>query len=288
MRDLGTLGGTDAFGVVVNNRGQVLGASLTAAGNIDAFLWENGRMQDIPDTLGGTGINPFYLNNHGVVLGNAGLAGDIAFHPFVWYRGVMTDIGTFGGDNGDAVWVNDSGQVVGSSDFPGDFIHHAWLWERGAKTDLGTVNGDLCSRAFAINSSGQIVGNASDCVTTKSAVLWENGTGVDLNQLVESGSDLTLIKAWNINDRGEIVAEGLLPNGDEHAALLVPNGDCDHDCEQRIARAQDRAALPKTVGTDHPTTIKQHSEASISPVERLRRVMGERFRLPGQPAGQRD
>src|SRR5262249_5936556 len=139
MRDLGTLGGPDAFGIVVNNRGQVLGFSLTATGNGDGFLWENGRMRDIPDMLGGTQINPFYLNNQGVVIGNAGIAGDASFHPFFWYRGAMTDIGTFGGSNGEAVWVNETGYVVGTADLPGDFMHHAFLWRGGTKVDLPPI-----------------------------------------------------------------------------------------------------------------------------------------------------
>ena len=94
MRDLGTLGGPDAFGIVINDREQVLGFSLTATGNGDAFLWENGRMQDIPDALGGTQINPFYLNNQGMAIGNASVTGDQAFHPFLITGEQHTLLGT--------------------------------------------------------------------------------------------------------------------------------------------------------------------------------------------------
>jgi len=288
MRDLGTLpGGTDAFAVIVNDRGQVMGTSTASPQSGSMFLWENGRMRPIPNTLGGTLENPFYMNNQTMILGNASIAGDTAFHPFIWYRGVMTDIGTFGGDNGDAVWVNDAGQVAGSADFPGDIIHHAFLWQRGAKIDLGTVNGDSCSRAFAINSSGQVVGTSSDCVAAKSAVLWERGTAVDLNQVVKSGSDLTLIRAWNINDRGEIVAEGLLSNGDEHAALLIPDGDCDGETETRIAASQQRVAAERAANVQYPATA-QRADSPVTPIERIRGMMRQPYHLPGQPAGPRD
>jgi probable HAF family extracellular repeat protein len=280
MRDLGTLGGPDAFGVVVNNRGQVLGFSLTAIGNGDAFLWENGRMQDIPDTLGGTLVLPFYLNNQGVALGSAGLAGDTALHPFVWYRGVMTDIGTFGGDNGDAVWVNEVGQVVGSADFPGDFVHHALVWQNGRKSDLGTVNGDLCSRAFAVNAPGQIVGTSGDCVSAKSAVLWEGGRALDLNQLVESNSSLTLIRGWNINDRGEIAGEALLDTGDEHAFLLIPHGDCDDSCEQRLAEKVSNKPVPQRLAPAPNLAYKSYS--TVSPLERIHSLMQRRYGSSGQ------
>jgi probable HAF family extracellular repeat protein len=284
MRDLGTLpGGTDAFAIVVNERGQVMGASTTTGGAFHGFLWENGRMRDIPNSIGGTQLNMFYMNNQTMILGNASIAGDLAFHPFFWYRGVMTDIGTFGGDNGDAVWVNETGQVVGSADFPGDFVHHALLWQHGTKADLGTVNGDLCSRAFAINSSSQIVGTSSDCVTAKSAVLWENGTALDLNQLVESDSGLTLIRAWNINERGEIVGEALLDNGDEHAFLLIPHGDCDSHCENRIAAGQS-----DTMAAQNQAIATQSGKSLVSPSERIRSMMRYRLGAPGPRPLQRD
>jgi hypothetical protein len=37
-----------------------------------------------------------------------------------------------------------------------------------------------------------------------------------------------------LNNRGEIAATGILPNGEHHAVLLIPTGDCDDECEARI------------------------------------------------------
>ena len=68
MRDIGTLGGPDAFGIVVNERGQVFGFSLTADLQGDAFLWQDGQFTDIPDTIGGTEINPFFMNNQAMAI----------------------------------------------------------------------------------------------------------------------------------------------------------------------------------------------------------------------------
>ena len=47
---------------------------------------------------------------------------------------------------------------------------------------------------------------------------------VDLNGLITSNSGVQLTLALYINDSGEIAAHGTLPNGDQHAFLLVPCG----------------------------------------------------------------
>jgi probable HAF family extracellular repeat protein len=110
MRDLGTLGGPDAFAIDINDRGQVLGFSFinsipnatTGFPTGDGFLWENGKMTDIPDPLGGTVVSPFYLSNKGQVTGAADLPGDLPNQeqPFLWENGVFTDLGTLGGTLG--------------------------------------------------------------------------------------------------------------------------------------------------------------------------------------------
>lgn len=231
MQDLGTLGGPDGIAITVNNRGQVLGASLVSPNSFEqhGFLWENGRMQDIPDALGGTVVNPFYLNNQGQAVGNATLPGDQTDHPFLWQNGILTDLGTLGGDNGAALWVNEIGEVVGTADLPGSQNHDAFLWKDGVITDLG--NFGLSSVGFNINSKGQVVGHSRLSDGTPHAYVWENGGPMmDLNALIPP-TDLLLIDAYDINDRGEIAGEALLPNGDIHGVLLVPCGKREAGCD---------------------------------------------------------
>jgi hypothetical protein len=83
---------------------------------------------------------------------------------------------------------------------------------------------------------------------------------VDLNALVEPGSNITVGDVNYINDIGEIAVTGTLPNGDHHAVLLVPHGDCDDDCEGRIAASQNDAAP-----TEYAGTMAQGSESRVSP-----------------------
>jgi len=241
MRDLGTLGGPDSFiaGLCDDQRAELVAGtsftsftpnSTTGVPTADPFLWKNGTMTDL-GTLGGTLGSAQCANNRGQVTGQSNLAGDSVSHPFFWHRGVMTDIGTFGGDNGFPTWINHFGEVVGRADLP-DGLHHAFLYRDGLRTDLGTLGGN--STAFQINSRHQIVGASRLNPTTNHAFLWENGGPmIDLNTLAAANpSGLTLVCAFNINDRGEITGlgapPGVVPQGCSapglHPFLVIPCG----------------------------------------------------------------
>lgn len=66
------------------------------------------------------------------------------------------------------------------------------------------------------------------------------GPMVDLNELARPGSGLHLQDARLINDRGEIVCTGVLPNGDLHAVLLIPV-DGDDSASRRTAATHSSA-----------------------------------------------
>jgi probable HAF family extracellular repeat protein len=229
-------------------------------------------------TLGGTIGASFYLNERGQVAGTSNLVGDLTFHPFLWSRGVLTDLGTLGGDTGQPNWLNDDGDVIGRADLPGNRIHHGFLWSNGIMTDLGTVGTDACSVANTINSKGQIVGSSTSCQGGLHAFIWEGGGPmVDLNTLVHSDSGLQLISAADISDRGEITGDAVLPNGDTRSFLLIPDGDCDDDCEARIAASQNSAAPAQ-----NPAVMRQDREPPVSPVNQLRNQLMRRYHIPGQ------
>ena len=295
-QDLGTLGGPDAEGFFVNERGQVIGASYTNSTpnattglpTLDPFLWDRGTMIDL-GTLGGTFGSAGLLNNRGDVVGASNLPGDQTSHPFLWRGGKLVDLftTTIGGSPITANQINESGEIVGAAAFP-NRPFDAYLWKNGVATDLGTLNGDCFSEAVALNSGGQVVGYSVACdFSSQRSFLWENGSMVDLNTLIPPNSGLELVETIAINDHGEIAGDADHPGcgiSDAlcgHAYVLIPNGDCDSDCEGRIAASQN-------IPAQYPASTKLGSESPVSPANQIRNRLMQQYHIRGQLATPRD
>jgi probable HAF family extracellular repeat protein len=284
VSDVGTLGGTDAVALFVNDGGQIVGESyaVNSVSNpvphcedspltLHAFIWENGKMMDL-GTLGGSCAFAYDLNNYGQVVGQANLGGDDQSHPFIWQRGKMKDLGALGGSYGYAAWLNDFGEVVGGATNEGDQALLAFKWNDGVMTNLGTLPGNACSVSDAINARGQVVGGSGLAIPNwpactdllEHAFLSENGRMIDLNNFAPDSSDLTLNEAVFINDSGEITGFGTLPNGDQHVFVLVPCQWSEAGCE----KAQVRSAKVVQASAASP--------AKLTPAE-----MNTRFRSRG-------
>jgi probable HAF family extracellular repeat protein len=230
MRDIGTLGGTDALMNAANASGQITGQSFTnstvnpATGypTLDPFLWTRGHMRDLGSLGGAQGVAN-WLNNHGEVVGQSDLPGDRVAHAFVSQAGRLRDLGTLGGDFSGANYVSQSGDIAGWSTLRGDHSFDGVLWRRGRKIDLPPVGGAPNAFGNAVNDHGQVVGNETNGDFNEIiAALWSGGHGYDLNTLV-APQRLQLTSAEWIDDRGDIVAHGVGPDGAQRMFLLIPN-----------------------------------------------------------------
>lgn len=166
------------------------------------------------------------------------------------------DLGTLGGDLSEARAINDLGMVVGWSHTVGLTQEHAFRTRpnrpiNAATDDLGTLGG-RSSAAYGINNSGLVVGISEDGtyrdgrarlvkwhrnddgavgefrVTLAQRPFFHDGTRMhDLNSLISPESGWFLSQAYDINDRGQIVGNGINPSGEYHGFLMTPVPELD-------------------------------------------------------------
>jgi probable HAF family extracellular repeat protein len=241
--DLGTLGGTYAEALALNNAVnghpvQVVGQSWTGALNPDgsrvihAFLWQNGALTDLNSVL-----NNLVPSSGWVFQGATGINDNQQVVGFGTYNGVMdnwlwhlgssaqpTELGA--GLHPKA--INTAGQVTGWSNY--SVPYHGFLWTNGNTTYLPLLprlQYGTNDYAVALNTSSQVqvVGYTWGDVPTTNwrAVLWQNGNVIDLiKQIPGSAGWSQLTRATGVNDAGQIVGYGGLTSGASHAFRMTP------------------------------------------------------------------
>jgi probable HAF family extracellular repeat protein len=93
--DLGTLGGSWSRATAINNAGQIVGASGTATGQPQAFLFDNGSLAPLPNIDNATGSFAWSINGTGQIAGSATLNVSTCYtekHVVLWQNSTATDL----------------------------------------------------------------------------------------------------------------------------------------------------------------------------------------------------
>ena len=202
--DLGTLGGPDSWinWGGINERGEAVGLAETSDAD------PNGE-----DICGfGTGLT---------------------CRPFIWRAGHMSALRTLGGNNGQAGAINNRGQVTGAAEnrtvdptcvnTSEVFQMKPVIWTQGTPQEHPTVSEDPDGFANGINDVGQSVGGTGSCGVqngTSRAVLWQNGSAVELRNLGNPGYN----EAFAINNNAQVVGVVTSADGATFYAALWQNG----------------------------------------------------------------
>jgi probable HAF family extracellular repeat protein len=249
------------YPAAINDAGQVAGGSLTANFVNHGFLYSNGSLADLGTLQGYPKSQALSINAAGDVVGAAISPDGTAFRAILYHNSMLTDLGpgvanainasgtiigtsarravsyTNGsvvdlGNFGDspltsAIDVNNSGLIVGTSYVrvgPNSFVNHPFLYESGVWHDLGLPAGVPLGIPSAINNVGQVVGNSNGSLgsSDRPPFLYTGGTIYNLQSLLDSsGAGLSLELAFDINDSGAILAEGMRDKDSSYQTVLL-------------------------------------------------------------------
>lgn len=198
------LGGCSTWAAGINDRGEIVGSYYTSSTSHGAAMWQEGKMIDLGVPPSNFGSAARAINEHGQIVGQYGVNG--VSHPFLWDNTHVTDLGLLPGAYAcGATSINNHGQVVGWC-FVSGFLR-GFLWHKGTMTALDHPAGILGSFAGKINDHGEIAGYAYGSEFQARAVMWKNGTLIDLTTVI-APSAWRLLSAYDINDHGQVVGLG--------------------------------------------------------------------------------
>ena len=216
-------GGTTTYDI--NDSRQVVGTTYHwMQDRYAAWVWQNGSFTELPTLPGGYWAGARAIDQAGNVVGWGLLSGGWASRAILWQGGGASALPTLGGDSAGAYDINASGHIVGWSSTAGSGDECACSWQGGGITNLGALAGPayVRSEAFALNSDDWIVGYvATPDREEHHAALWRHGAFINLDALRAADSPWAVLReAYDINDQGWIVGEGVLQTGEWHGFLL--------------------------------------------------------------------
>jgi probable HAF family extracellular repeat protein len=240
MKDLNILGDSISSGLGINNLGAITGAVVPTTSYIsNGFIYVNGNNTDL-FTLAGNNSPGFSINDSGQVTGYA-TNFDNKNHAFIYKEGVLRDIGTLGGNYSYGHSINNLGQVAGYSTTTGNRARHAFVYMDEQMKDIGTLGGSE-SFATSINNSGHVVGYSSAANNQGVHLfLYKDGIMYDVNNSISPNSGVRLVgnagfggSCREINDWGQIIANGLVGNNGRAILLNPVKSQCENYCRNEV------------------------------------------------------
>ncbi len=262
MSALPTVGGNNGQASAINNRGEVVGFAETAntdptcppAPTISPVLWEKGKALALPTVGGDLDGVAFGINDQGQAVGYSGSC-IAATHAVMWKNNTAFVLQDLGGTRSNVAYaINNLGQIVGKVRSADGTHYVAALWQPdGTLTNHEPLPGDLDAFATGINNLGQVVGNDFDSNFNWShGFIWQNGVMTDLNTLIPADSNLSVISASNINERGQISGMATVVNGPDtgniHAYLATPVDASIGTSMADVLRTHPKSNSPANVG----------------------------------------
>jgi len=266
MMALPTLGGNNGQASAINNRGQIVGISETTVPDsgcpaskpgkiISPVFWEKGEVRSLPTLAGDPDGFVQGINNRGQAVGSSGTCANIATHAVLWDNDVAVPLSDLGHDGSDAYAINDRGQIVGYvSSHDGSTIFAA-IWQNGGVTTIPTLPEDSAAFATGINNRGQVVGSTFNSMGWSHGFISQDGVMTDLNTLIPGDSNLFIIAASNINERGQISGMATVLSGPDtgniHAFLATPAHQSMGRSVAEVAPTRPQSNLPANVCSHH-------------------------------------
>jgi uncharacterized membrane protein len=229
-------GGADS----VNNKGEITGVIWQGFSEPTSFvIWENAEAEPIIlDKEPFDYISFISISQNGTIVGQ-GYDDSNSPTAFKWTKKEGTQMldppYLPGDDQSGAYDVSGSGAaIVGYSHLETLWNkYNAVLWSKGTIEELGNLGGRTANVAYGVNNSKTVVGVSFDYVEESPgtwipgngrAFVWNNNKQImDLNDLVVDLPDgVELFVAVDVNNKGQIVVEGLNSTGKTVFAVLTP------------------------------------------------------------------
>jgi probable HAF family extracellular repeat protein len=269
MTALPTLGGNNAQASAINNRGLIVGISETPDLDpgcpsskpgkiISPVIWERGEAHALPTLAGDLDGFVQGLNDRGQAVGSTGTCGNLSIHAVLWDDDTAFELPGLGRDGNAAYAINNHGQAVGYVSSADGTTIVASLWQngaRGAVTSLGILPGDGAAFATGINNRGQVVGSTFNSSGWSRGFIWQDNVMTDLNTLIRADSNLFIIAASNVNERGQISGMATVLTGPDmgkiHAILLTPASEEIGESVADFARKHPHPTVPANACGHH-------------------------------------